>query len=453
MGSFNLDIEKFFDELEERGQQLKGIFCIQYPIYCIHSNISDITPDPLDNLDKAIADFIISKSDFSPFQISSLMGTSKSLIENRIINMIRDGLIIKNDNFYNLTDKGIEVFKNKTLVREHKQSYDFYIDGLTLKPLPRIFYTYYNNKFISEYDSFYRTNTRGETYTIKPFGPDLVHTPPNKEEIIEDIFSIDHSERDLYYIPTGLQSIDDISFTRLSFQLLIYVSSSENGLVKELIDGFALYSLSENLSYYESVRKNIKSFEKNIQSKIDNLEFKINIPRQREDARGESKPIITTNWQEIDKYKSSQSKCFSFSSDDLIKVVEQIFQINNVAPESIINEDCLIEMSINKNMLFSSPDRQKLINDLIRERDYKFGNLDNNVFLLYLYFRTTDNFVRSIIELKKRLNKYSKNEINANWIENNCKEFSTNYRQLFIAAGEYELLEFLDIEKYMTQFN
>ena len=234
---------------------------------------------------------------------------------------------------------------------------------------------------------------------------------------------------------------------------MIYVSSSENELVKELIDGFALYSLSENLSYYESVRKNIKSFEKNIQSKIENLEFKINIPRQREDVSGESKPIITTNWQEIDKYKCSQGKCFSFSSDDLIKVVEQIFQINQVAPESIINEDCLIEMSINKNMLLSSPDRQKLINDLIRERDYKFGNLDNNVFLLYLYYRTADNFVRSIIELKKRLNKYSKNEINANWIENNCMEFSTNYRQLFIAAGEYELLEILDIEKYMTQLN
>ena len=455
MGSFNLDIEKFFDELAERSQQLKGIFCIQYPVYCIHSNISDITPDPLDNLDKAISDFFISKSDFTPFQISSLMGTSKSLIEKRIVLMIQDRLMTLNDNSYLLTDTGIEVFKDKTKIRQHKLSYDFYIDGLTLKPLSRIFYTYYRNKFISEFDSFSHTNLLGDTYIIRPFGPDLVHTPPNKEGIIESIFSIEQSERESYYIPTGLQEIEDISFTKLSLQLLISVSySSDNKLVKELIDGFAMYSLSENLTYYESVRKNILSFEKNIQSKIENLEFKINIPRQREDQRGNSYPIITTNWQEIDKYNRSQGKCFSFSSEDLLKVVEQIFQINQVAPESIINEDCLIELSINKNILLNSPDRQKLINDLIRERDYKImGNLDYNVFLLYLYFKTKDSFVQSIIDFKKTLNKFSKKDIKLNLIEKICRVFSSNYRELFLSAGEYELLEELDIEKYMIQLD
>ena len=34
----------------------------------------------------------------------------------------------------------------------------------------------------------------------------------------------------------------------------------------------------ENISYYETLRKNVKIFEKTIQGKIENLEFKINIP-------------------------------------------------------------------------------------------------------------------------------------------------------------------------------
>lgn len=90
MGLFSIDIDRFYDELVEKGQQLKGIFCIQYPIYCIHANIIDVTPDPLDNLDKAIIDFLIAKPDFTPFQIASLMGTSKVLIEQRISKLLSD---------------------------------------------------------------------------------------------------------------------------------------------------------------------------------------------------------------------------------------------------------------------------------------------------------------------------------------------------------------------------
>ena len=64
MSNFSIDIEKFYEELSGMGRQLKGIFCLQYPIFCIHSEISDSTPDPLDNLDKVIVDFIKVKPDF-----------------------------------------------------------------------------------------------------------------------------------------------------------------------------------------------------------------------------------------------------------------------------------------------------------------------------------------------------------------------------------------------------
>ena len=100
-------------------------------------------------------------------------------------------------------------------------------------------------------------------------------------------------------------------------------------------------------------------------------------------------------------------------------------------------------------MLLASTNRQKVINDLIRARDYKFGNPDNNVFLLYLYYKTNDPFVKSIVNFKKILNNYNVKDIALSWIENHHPEFSKSYRQLLIAAGELELLEKLDIEKHM----
>lgn len=453
MSSFSIDIERYYGELQSKGQELKGIFCIQYPIYCIHANINDIIPDPLDNLDKVIVDLLISKQDITPFQIGSLIGTSKTLVEARIKKLLQDKLITEDGNSHVLSQEGDDVFKKKSQIRQHKQSYDFYLDGLSLTPLTKIFYNYYRFKFIGEHDSFYRTNARRETILVRPFGPDLVHTLPDKDTILKNIFSIEDLEREAYNIPKGLLSIDDISYTKMSMQLLISVSSKNDQLIKEVIDGFAIYSLAENIGYYETLRKNVTSFEENLLNKIQNLEFKIVIPRDREDKQEKPMPLITSNWPEIDRYTKSHSRCFSFSSEDLVKVVEQIFQVNEAVEKSIVNENNLIAIDINKNMLINSPNRQKLISDLIRERDYKFANVDKNVFLLYLYFKTSDPFVNEVINFKKLIEDYKKSEINLSWIETVHPEYVENYRNLLTVAGEFELLEKLDIEKYMLKLN
>ena len=349
------------------------------------------------------------------------------------------------------------VFKEKKQVRQHKQSYDFYLDGLTLKPLPKIFYGYYSSRFISEHDSYYRTIDKGDrkgvTILVRPFGPDLVHTPPEKNVVVDNIFNIEETERTAFSVPQGLSEINDISFTKLTLQLLVSVSSENNVLTKQVIDGFALYSLSDNISYNEALRRNILSFENNIKDKIDNLEFKINIPSLRADISEQPKPIIASNWQEIDKYKSSQNKCFSFSSEDLIRVIGEIFMINPVIEESIINEDNEIVINIDKKMLLNSPNRHKLINDMIRQRDYKFSNVDNNVFLLYIYFISSDEFVNQVVHFKKILTNVNTNEVNNEWLKNNHPALAENFRQLLIASGEYEILEKLDIEKFMIKIN
>lgn len=450
MGLFSIDIERFYNELDADGKQLKGIFCLQYPIYCIHANITDETPDALDNLDNLIVDFLLSKPDSSSFQVASLIGTSKQLIEQRIAKLIQDKLIKKNGSDNVLTELGIEVFSKKNQKRQHIQSYDFFIDGITLKPLQKIYYSYYRTKLVSENDSYYYTNKKGKTKLSQPFGPDLVHTPPDNSEIINNIIEIGIEDRESYSIPQGLVSIDNTSFTKMTFHLLVAVSSKSDSLIKELIDGHAIYSLSDDISYYKTLKQNIKCFEKTLEDKIAQLEFKIFIPYRNPDFIVNPRSYLKSNWAEIQKSNESQNKCFSFSSEDLLKVIDQVFEINQVDPESLINEDDIIEINIDKDILLGSSDRQKLVSDLIRERDYKFGFESNNVFLLYLYYKTNDDFVNEVINFKKMLIEADEEIINSTWFLNNKPEYAKNHRRLLIAAGEYELLEKMDIEKYMT---
>lgn len=453
MSYFRIDIEKYYDELSSMGRQLKGVFCIQYPIYCIHSQISDSTPDPLDNLDKVIVDFLEVKPDFSSFQIGSIIGTSKTLVELRLNKLINDNLLKKEGSKYSLTDEGISVFEIKNQLRVHKQSYDFYIDGTTLKPLPKIFYNFYKSKLISEHLNIHKTNKKtSERYIDKPFAPDIVHTPPDKKQISDSIFAIDIKDREDFEIPNGLKSIDEISFTKMSFQILVSVSKSKDGLIKELTDGHAIYSLSEEHTYYEALRKNVAFFDSVLRERIQNLEFKLMIPFQKKDISKKSIPILITNLPEIDRYKESANKCFNFSSEDLLKFLENSFGLKHIE-DSLIYEDDTIEINIRKKTLEESPDRQKLVNDLIRKRNYIIFNnsLERNVFLFYLYYTTDDIVVKELIEFLELIKKYE--NFSFTQFLNSHHKYNNKIRPYLILAGEYELLEKFDIEKHMLNVN
>lgn len=454
MGLFSLDIERYYNEMSEKGLKVRGFFCLQYPIYCIHASITDSTPDPLDNIDQVIADFLEVKSDFTLTQVANILGTSKLLIEMRVNAMAKDKLLESNTEGYSLTSEGQLVFNRKVKTRQHKRSFDFYIDGISFTPLPKIFYSFYRSKLISENDSHYYTNAKGETKIARPFGPDMVHTPPDKQIITAKLTTVSLEEREAYSIPNGLESIEELSFTKLTLQLLVGVCSKGENVLKEVIDGFAFHSLAEGISYYEAIKRNIRLFENDLKDKMDNLEFKINIPKQWDSSSEPPKPQLISNWSEIDRYKNSQNKCFSFSSEDLTKVIDQLFHVN-VSPENITNSDNNIEISIDKKALFESSDRQKLVNNLIRKRDYKFGNTDNNVYLLYLYFNTSDPFVKGVIEFKQIINALGEANVRvtSKLLSEKYPEYESNYRELLIASGEYEILENIDITKHMIAIN
>lgn len=454
MSNFSIDIEKYYEELSAMDRQLKGIFCIQYPIYCIHSEISDSTPDPLDNLDKVIVDFIKVKPDFSPFQIGSIIGTSKALVELRLDKLVSDGLLTRADKKYSLTEEGVSVFDTKTQLRLHKQSYDFFIDGITFKPLPKVFYNYYKSKLINEHYSFYKTNPKTrQRYVVKPFAPDMVHTPPEKNQISELIFAVDIEQREDFGIPNGLQSIDEISFTKMSFQILVSVSKSKNGLIKELIDGHAIYSIGEELTYYETLRKNVKIFDSTLTERIQNIEFKLIIPFQKGDSSEKRTPNLTSNLPEIDRYKESANKCYNFSKEDLLAFIEGMYGLKHIDQDSLVYEEDSVEINIRKKTLEESPNRQKLVSDLIRQRDYRIFNnsLERNVFLFYLYYSTDDNVIKELIEFIELIKKYQKFSF-ADFLKNHS-EYNEKIRPYLILAGEYDLLEKYDIEKHMINVN
>lgn len=458
MSQFSIDIEKYYEELSAMDRQLRGIFCLQYPIFCIHSEISDSTPDPLDNLDKVIVDFIKVKPDFSPLQIGSIMGTSKTLVELRIEKLISDDLLSKDSKCYHLSEFGISVFETKAQERLHKQSYDFFIDGVTLKPLPKVFYQYYKSKLISEHQYFHKTNAiTSETYIVKPFAPDLVHTPPERNRISELILAIEPEEREEFGIPNGLQSIDDISFTKMSFQVLVSVSKSEENLIKELIDGYAIFSLGDDLTYYDTLRKNVIYFEPQLKERILNFEFKLMMPFQKKGSNEKPVPYLTTNWPEIDRYKESQAKCYNFSSEDLIKYLQADnpfgFGIKEIEAENIINDVDNLLINIRENHLLKSSNRKKLLSDLIRKRDYKIFNnsLERNVFLFYIYFSTDDLVVKELIEFIELIKEYQRFPF-SRFIKSHPK-YSEKIRPFLLLAGEFDLLEKFDIENHMIEVN
>lgn len=449
MGLFSLDIEKIYKELLLKDEKILGMFCIQYPIYCIHTNILDSSIDSLDSLDQLIIDCLKIKSNYSQLQLAAILGTSKKLIEYRIDKLILDNHLENKENDFVITELGKDVFIRKSLKRLHKKSYDFYLDGVSLNPLSVDFYKFYKTNFFSENDIEYYTNNKGQTTINRPFAPDIVHTPITKQTLVNKIMNIPELERESYSIPLGLVEIEDISFTKLSLPVLINVTKSANGLKKELIDGFVFHAFDSENSYYQEARKNVIEFEKNCLDRIKNLQFKIIIPNKGGEVDTDKKPIITSNWDEIDKYKESNQKCFIFSKEDLKEVVEKLYKLKNVEIENLINEESEIGINITKKMLLASNDRKAVISNLLRERDYVIVNTYKNVFMLYLYYKSTDIFVNKVIRFKKIIDDYTKNNKDFQTIVFFHPEYKYDFRECLIAAGEFEVLESIDIFNHM----
>ena len=124
-----------------------------------------------------------------------------------------------------------------------------------------------------------------------------------------------------------------------------------------------------------------------------------------------------------------------------------------IETENIINDEDNILINIRQNHLLKSSNRKKLLNDLIRKRDYKIFNnsLERNVFLFYIFYSTDDIVVKDLIEFIELIKEYQRFPF-SQFIESHPK-YTEKIRPLLLLAGEFDLLEKFDIENYMIQMN
>ncbi|MGN7863506.1 hypothetical protein [Chryseobacterium sp. 22458] len=446
-----IDYEKLYQELENQGKKLTGLFELQYPIYCVHATIADITPDPLDYLDVFIIDIIRTNNKLSTGTIGSFLGVSKIIIEMRINILKGESLVEENESGLQVSDLGYNVFVKKVAERIHIISYDFYIDGITHEPLNKQFYRAYRSKFISENDKVLRTNKFGESFIECDMKPDLVHTPFNKERIIEKLKNISMDARDEFAIPIGFKDITDISYTKLSFQILVAASIAENGVVKEVIDGFANQSYIVGRSYYDDVRQYITNFEDNIKSKVQNLVFKVHERNLGYNAEQKVDYILSSNWREIDRYPNHEGDIFQFDFEGIKHILSKKLKTVLDTEEDIEFSKGIIEFQISKKTLQKSTDRKSIISNLLRGRDYLFDLMfkNFNVQLLYIYYSPADEIVEKILEISSIIKATSFDDISEKRLLERCSECPLSLRQILILGGHNDILEKFDMEKNM----
>src|SRR5690606_40355387 len=155
---------------------------------------------------------------------------------------------------------------------------------------------------------------------------------------------------------------------------LVSVSKSNKELIKELIDGYAIYSLRDELSYYQALRENVIFFEQQLNDRIQNMEFKLIVPFQKKDSNEKPFPYLTTNWPEIDRYKDSNNKSYNYSSEDLINFLKADmpfgFGIKYIDAENIINDEDNLIINIRENHILISANSKKHVSDLIMKREF-----------------------------------------------------------------------------------
>ena len=237
MRDFSLNYEQFDLKLQDNGLgELRSIAFLQYPIYCLHVKIVDSTPEPMDKLDKVILNLF--RSDALPSEdIATLLGLSKKLIQKRILILKSENLITLSEN--KLTKQGIAFLTSETEEKRFKiMNIDIYLDGVNLIPMPNEFRRFHSKDLISEEKYTYHTGKNGKTIIDKLFAPDLVHTAFSAEEIKRKIVEIPSENRNNYDIPEGLESIEKISFTKLTFAVAISLSDSGESIFKTIANGY-----------------------------------------------------------------------------------------------------------------------------------------------------------------------------------------------------------------------
>ncbi len=435
MGSFSLDIERYYQSKKEEGIELKSIAYLQYPIYCIHATILDSTPDPLEKLDKAIINCILLNNEMSSLDIAQFLSVQKRGVELRIEQMKTERLI-EGENSLNVTELGRDILIFSKEKRLQKRQHNFYLDGIDFKPLSSELYSAkYLKSFFNENEFTYYTNSRGDTKSYKPFKPNIVHEPLIKEKVFENIFNIPENKRETWAIPLGLEEIETIDFTKMSIPVLVGLLKKGDKLFRELLDPLAVTGDSSRISTIES----------KIYDKIQKLELRINTWKYNENE----KFAFASNWIEIDKEKEGERLQF-VTNEDLKKALKEIYFIESLSDVNIINTDFEIGLNVTEELIYNiKSNRREFLGNLLRTRDAFIDfSTSQGIWVVFIKFKTECKFVKALMEIFHVLKVSKAKGLKKDDVIQKLLEYD-NYRKALVLLEEFELLEKIDINQHM----
>ncbi len=437
MAIFNLDIERYILAQKENGRELRGIASIQYPLYCLHTEIVDISADPLDSLDTSIAR-LFDNVTTNQIAISNILSVPSSGVKARIRHF-------EECEYLNKNKTGLSEYGYNTLItceekKIKRKSHDLYIDGISFNPMTEIFYSRkYKQVMIEEMVFTSYTNDQGIVKTYSAFSPSIVHTPFDQEKAFEKIINTTVEDRKNLHIPIGLQSIEKISFVKMTFPILIGLFEKEGKAYKEIIDGFKSLGESEHL---ETIKKSIST-------RVDNIEMRLEI--EKDFHTKELYGAFSSNWNEIDVI-NEEHKLFWMSKEDLKLAFEKYYSINDIPIESIINSKNEIGIKITQSILKNSMNKRDIIIKLKRGRDYQMTNkfLNRGVWIPFFSFCPADDYSKKLLEVLDFIEKAKSLSFIIDQYIQNFHQIE-EYREMLIFLEEYELLEKIDVKVNMTQ--
>ncbi|AJH14541.1 hypothetical protein MPR_1359 [Myroides profundi] len=404
--------------------------------------------------------FILANPKIDVKSIGPFLGLKSRILNQRIRGLVRDKILIKEKTYYNLTKLAIDVYIDKKEERVYEGSYDFYVDGVGLRPLSEDFYNY---SYIEE-ESF--IDTEKEAFNKrrqKKYQPDVVSNVPDLKIVKDNILQISKDNRKDFKIPQGLKDLIGIEPKRMALELLVSVvrCCKTNTITKEFINGHAFYNKQElDCDYYEFLKKGLESFNSQvILNKIEKLSFKIN-----NNNNGSSKKIdeqtqfyLGTNWFEVDRASVDKNICYNFSDYDLLGYLNSrysSYKLNHkLTSEDLENTPDKISIKVNKELLLNSGNPKNLLDSLVRGRDYEINTtrLENNYFLIMYYFKPEGCFVEKLLEFYKEFT--AMKLLNEDLLDEDYLKLKQNYgsscRVYLNIMGAQEVLEKRAIREFM----
>lgn len=429
MGVYQLNIELYRKKLERNGQKLLAIAIIHYPVYQVYADTIEEKPEHHKAIDALIREYYDSFTEGSLNELSALLG-----IPFKVLKSLEKQLHIDPDNHAQREEEILPI-------EEIEMTRNFLVDGHSFKPLLKYFYLEGRDHLIKPDNAIIKEKL---TYYRPPsaFRPDIIHSPPS-DLIGDKILSIDQKERSDYNIPEGLQNIKDVRQEKYIYPLGVVLSVTEEGEVKrDIID---IGSRVPN----QSTRKAITPFIQVLAERIKGLIVSTPI-----DINDKYPPRFQNNWSKLHLQSDVPNKrAFQFFQTSLSNIINEHYELSMNNPDHLQFSDTKLCVRINKETFLSCNKRAKVVQNLLRGRDYIRQRSNSKVWIVMVDFEPLDVFMTDALALaqfiqnKKIETRYLKELINE------CRSQVHYTRELLLALQEWQWLEKLDEWLFMDSFH